>query len=966
MTARQDTADRTAARTQPHVIGVRHHSPALAVAVPRLLDAADAEVVCVELPADFQPWLPYLADPRTVAPVALSGAHEDGRLRFHPLADFSPELAAIRWARERGAEVVCCDLPLADPRWSCGPPDGGAVTVAVDELWDRTVEALAPGSAPEAVRRAALGFGRTLRRDTAAHGGIAAGDLAREAHMRRVLGLFAQRRVAAVVGAFHAPALTGMDEREASVAGEAEAESEADAAGETETEAGAEAKTESVAAAEAAAKTEAAAGAAAVTGVTAVAAGTTAGAAGAPTPPPGSSVVTSLVPYAFALLDPRSGHAAGIRDPRWRQAVLDAGGDPGRVRDAAARLITELCREIRASGDAAGTGEAVETLRFVCDLGTLRGLPAPGRRELHEAVTSVLGRGRPLGRELDAVLVGTGRGRLAPGTPRSGLGPWVEAELAALRLPGPHAPGGRDLRFTPLRSGLDARREILLQRLGECGVGYAEPVRVSTPGEGDALTTRWRAAWTPAVVARLDLVGVRGVTAAQAADGILRERHRRAAEAGRVTPDRVVALLGAAARCALPALLQDGLTEAERVLPGAARLPELLTALDLLEALRRRHLPGTTEPVRVRAARLAGLLLEAAVRLLPGLAGSDDPEDAVAVVTLAVRSAEDRLGLRLDGELYALSRTGSPLLQGAAQAARVLLDLDGSELLGARLAGWVDTATGPDGRHRLERRLAGVLVAAGPLVESASTALRPLFERVETLGDRAFLDRLYALRGGFGALTPEGRTRVLAAVRDRLGDRLPDLRLPAPAELVGRWAAADGEGHALLRELGLAELVRAPAPGQDAATPGQGAPTSGQQGAPTPGQGAAMPPERCSGARGDGHGTPRLGPADRWRLVLGRDTAHLPPGLRPYAHALDELFGQDAAEAGESREEGGEDAADDEPEPGTSSPDAGNAHDRDRTGGRARSRPDVRHWAEDLRVLFGAEIREEILGRAVA
>ncbi|NED09005.1 hypothetical protein G3I55_46100, partial [Streptomyces sp. SID6648] len=90
----------------------------------------------------------------------------------------------------------------------------------------------------------------------------------------------------------------------------------------------------------------------------------------------------------------------------------------------------------------------------------------------------------------------------------------VEAELAALRLPGPHAPGGRDLRLTPLRSGLDARREILLQRLGECGVGYAEPVRVSTPGEGGAITTRWRAAWTPAVVARLDLVGVRGVTAA--------------------------------------------------------------------------------------------------------------------------------------------------------------------------------------------------------------------------------------------------------------------------------------------------------------------------------------------------------------------------------------------------------------------------------------------------------------------
>ncbi|MYS77786.1 hypothetical protein GTY88_46300, partial [Streptomyces sp. SID5926] len=89
MTARKETATDVVvptADTQPYLIGIRHHSPALAVAVPRLLDAADAEVVCVELPADFQPWLPYLADPRTVAPVALSGAHQDGRLGLYPLA----------------------------------------------------------------------------------------------------------------------------------------------------------------------------------------------------------------------------------------------------------------------------------------------------------------------------------------------------------------------------------------------------------------------------------------------------------------------------------------------------------------------------------------------------------------------------------------------------------------------------------------------------------------------------------------------------------------------------------------------------------------------------------------------------------------------------------------------------------------------------------------------------------------
>lgn len=907
MTARAEVAA-LAARTEPYLIGVRHHSPALAVAVPRLLDAAGAEAVCVELPADFQPWLPYLSDPRTTAPVALAGAYEGGRLSLYPLADFSPELAAIRWARDRGAEVICCDLPLTAPEWTTAPaagpeaagPEAGA---AADDLWDRTVEVLAPGSAPDAVRRAALGFGLAVRRDRAAHGGIAAVDLAREAHMRRTVAAAGagKRRVAAVTGAFHAPGLT--DGGEATAAGQA-------------------------------------------TGA-------------------GSPVVTSLVPYAFALLDPRSGYPAGIRDPRWQQAVLDAGGDPGRIRDAAARLLTELCRGIRAAGRTAGTGEAIETLRLACDLATLRGLAAPGRGELLEAVTSVLGQGGPPpGRVLETVLVGTDRGRLAPGTPRSGLGPRVEAELASLRLPGPGSAGHREVRLSPLRSALDARREILLQRLKECGVGYAEPVEVSAAGEGSALTTRWRAAWTPSVAARLDLVGARGVTAAQAAEGTLRANHRRAAESGGVTPARVVDLLGAAARCALPDLVGDCLTQTARVLPAAATLPELLRCMDLLEAIRREHLPGTTGRTRLRAAELRDILLEAAVRTLPGLAGSDETEDAVALVTLAVRSGEERLGLRLDGELYALARTGSPLVQGAALAARVLLDLDGSEPLGRRLAAWIDSATAPDTRHRLERRLTGLLVAAGPLIASLPSSLDPLLERVESLDDRGFLDRLPALRGGFQALAPDGRGRLLTAVTDRLGAR-PDLRLTVPAETAVRWAGADNEGLALLNELGLAGLASPPptdAPPTDAPAPDGSAPDGPTSDGPAPD--VPVPDGRTSAASGRGpargtdHEPRRLGPADRWRLLLGRDTAKLPPELVPYARALDELFGAEEPTGDEGTDNGAEEAGEAVP---------GRGGDTDGpTAGRGPGYPGVRHWAEDLEALFGADIREEVLGRAAA
>jgi hypothetical protein len=106
----------------PFLIGVRHHAPSLAAAVPALLDAAEPDVLLVELPAELQEWLPWLAHEETRAPVALAAAPADGSAgpAFYPFADFSPELAALRWAGRSGVPVVACDLPLADRGWREG------------------------------------------------------------------------------------------------------------------------------------------------------------------------------------------------------------------------------------------------------------------------------------------------------------------------------------------------------------------------------------------------------------------------------------------------------------------------------------------------------------------------------------------------------------------------------------------------------------------------------------------------------------------------------------------------------------------------------------------------------------------------------------------------------------------------------------------------------------------------------
>lgn len=885
-----------------YLIGVRHHAPSLAAAVPALLDAAKPDVVLVELPAEMREWLPWLGHEETRAPVALAAAPADGGggPAFYPFADFSPELAAVRWAARHGVPVVACDLPLADRAWGEGrgrsgaPSTGPGIADALrsrltgrpgDDLWDRLVEATAPGSPPESLRRAALLTGWALREDAARTGGVPELDLRREQWMRDCLATATAggERAAVVVGAFHAPALlggSGTDGAPTPVTGEPRADA-VDA------------------------------------------------------PELKRSWTTSLIPYTYALLDERSGYPAGIRDPEWQHLVLRAAGDPVALEDALTRAAVEVCAELRSLGHPAGPADAREISRLAGDLARLRGLPAAGRGELVEAVQTVLaqgepyGRGRAVARAMERVLVGTRVGRPAPGAPRSGLAPAVEAELSALGLPGPGADAAsRDLRLDPLRSDLDRRRELLLRRLTVCGVPYGQAQEVTGAGGAEALTSRWEVRWTPATAAMLTAAGVRGVTPAQAAEGVLRERRRAERDGGGATADQTLRGLREAAECGLPALADERLADVADVLPQSGTLPELLAGLALLDQLRAGHIPGlgADEDRTTRAAAVAELLTSAAVRQVDGLTGSEDPADAHALLELAHR-ADQLGGIRLTDALARLAAGGSPLMRGAAGAVRVLLGHEAPDALGGRIASWVDSATAPESRSDLTARLTGVLTAAGPLLESAPAALEPLLKRVAELPDRAFLDRLPALRGGFDTLSPAARERLLGAVDDRLGTSgsVTDTGGVDPAALA-TWTRADLAARGELDRLGL--LPSAPS--------ADGAETADGDAPSVPGR----PQELSAPSSADHH----LSPTDRWRLVLGRRADQLPRSAAALATALDELYGTGRGEG--SR--GGLPGA------------AGGG------GGREAPYPGVREWSEELAALFGPGIREEVLAAAAA
>jgi uncharacterized protein with von Willebrand factor type A (vWA) domain len=758
-------------------------------------------LLLIELPMEFAEWLPWLGHPDATAPLALGavtsgqGSKEagDAPLAFYPFADFSPELTALRWALRNGVPVEPCDLPLTARQWHWRDqsPDRrrsivellrpGLTGRADDDLWDRLVEVGAAGSTPEAVRRAALAVGWALREDGGPAGRL---DAAREAWMRSRLAAAGTKRVAMVVGAYHAPALL-----EAAPA-----------------------------------------------------------AADAEPPRAGGNVVTSLVAYPFALLDARSGYPAGIRDPQWQQEVYDAGAEPSSVEDLASSFATRVTAALRRAGHPAGPAEASEAARVATDLARLRGLPAPGRGELIEALQSVLahgevlGRGRAVAAAMQEVLVGDRQGRLAPGTPQSGLLPTIVALLGELRLPGPGQPS-QILRLDPLRSPLDRRREVTLARLRACGVPYGVPAQTSGAAGIDTLTTVWRAGWTPGTEAMLAVAGLHGVTLAQATAGLLGRVRREQLADGGPTAHQALDGLAVAAETGVPRLVSERLGDVANVVGGAGTLLDLVEGLDLLDRLAQGHVPGTPSPPQ-GCADVVERLDAAAVREIAGLTGSDRLDDARALVAVAHRADRSGRVLRLHNALRTLAKEGSPLMQGAAGAVGVLVGLDTPESFGERVASWIDVA-GDD----LRPRLAGALIAASALLAGGGPVLDPLLDRIERLSDAAFTGRLPALRGGFDALSPAARDRLRADLEARLGR----LEVRHDPELLARWLVHDQAGRDAVAQLG------------DAAN--------------------------------------LLPSVQRWRLILGRRTGELTGAAGRQARALDQLYGTGRGEG--SREVGG-------------------------------------------------------------
>lgn len=111
---------------------IRHHSPACAWQLAKLIRDIKPESILVEGPESFTPLIPAILDVETRAPVAVythfidvdrklhkpcEGEPDFGPARYaayYPFCDYSPELVALRVGSECGAKIEFIDLDYAE------------------------------------------------------------------------------------------------------------------------------------------------------------------------------------------------------------------------------------------------------------------------------------------------------------------------------------------------------------------------------------------------------------------------------------------------------------------------------------------------------------------------------------------------------------------------------------------------------------------------------------------------------------------------------------------------------------------------------------------------------------------------------------------------------------------------------------------------------------------------------------
>ena len=762
-----------------HVLGIRHHGPGSARSVADALDELAPTLVLIEGAPELDSIAALAGDPGMIPPVAglVYAVDDPRRASFYPLASFSPEWVALRWALANGAGVRSIDLPethgiairqrlaqldgeperivpatAGDPRVGGDPITALAHAAGYDDperWWEDAVEQRT-GSVLE--RFAAITAAvAELRRDETAVASVIGDDGAldltaladpvgpamtalREAAMRKSIRTALKgddERIAVVCGAWHSPALEPETFPAASVDDRL------------------------------------------LRGL------------------PKTKVAAAWVPWTASRLSYASGYGAGVSSPGWYRHLFEHARS-GSASDVATVWLVRVAQELRHQGIDASTASVVEAARLASALAAVRGRPRAGLAELDDAALSVLADGNPLPLTLvrDRLVVGEDIGSVPESAPLTPLAADLERAQKAARL----RPAANAQTLTlDLRTDAGRARSTLLHRMRVLGIPWGRPADAGrTTG---TFREAWELSWTPELAVAVVEASVFGTTLASATVAKVAQSARDASSLAELSE-----LISACLLAETP--VHDVVRRlAERAATHTEAL-ELLTAIEPLATVCRYGNVRGVDTAEVRAV-LAETAVRACVGLPPAAVGLD--EEAAAALRIAIESAHRGLNLLEDEELLGRWRLAlgeladrdriPGLLSG--RATRMLLDaavLDTADVA-TRMSRALSLAADPvDAAGWIDGFLTGDavvlihdLILLGLLDDWIAGTDTAVFDDVLPLLRRTFSAFGAAERAMIGRRVSEGTIAAVAA-SDRIDVAQAHAGLRAVARLIG-WEA---------------------------------------------------------------------------------------------------------------------------------------------------------------------------------
>jgi uncharacterized protein DUF5682 len=720
--------------TVVEVLGIRHHGPGSARSVADALAELDPDLVVIEGAPELDGLLPLAGHPDLVPPVAalVYAVDTPRRAAFYPLAVFSPEWVAMRWAVQRGVEVRFADLPAVhtlaerpEPEQEpaapvpAHPPDAiGALARAAgyddpERWWEDAVEHRDTSSLERfamireamAEVRAADGFGD---RDE--------DNQRREAAMRRVLRAAlkdGRERVAVVCGAYHAPVL--------------HPDAFPPATHDTKLL----------------------------------------------TKLPKAKVAVTWAPWTSDRLAVASGYGAGVTSPGWYQHlfVTWAEQDQQDQRDlVVSSWLTRVARALREEGLAAAPATVVEAVRLADALAAVRGRPSVGLSELNDATQTVLCEGSdiPLRLVHRRLVVGEALGRVPDAAPMVPLARDLDRLQRSLRLK-PSASESTvvlDLRKEPQRD-----RSILLHRLRLLDIPWGAPADAGrTTG---TFKEGWTLCWQPEFAVALIEAGLYGTTVLGATTALVAER---AGEA-----DQLAALGALVEQCFLADLPEALADVIDALAAQTARQQDVVALLETIEPLARTRRYGDVREADTSlvAEVLDTVIARASVDLRPGCASLDD--DAAGRMRAAVDAAQRGISLvEAESAVWRealLNVAADDVVHGlvSGRVNRILLDLGAlaNDDVARRLSRRLSVGTAPAAAAAW---LDGFLEGDVVLLLHDAELLGIVDDWVATVDESTFEDLLPLLRRTF--------SRFEVAERRQLGTRLRNRDSAGPRSVV--------------------------------------------------------------------------------------------------------------------------------------------------------------------------------------